>query len=116
MQERSALPCDTGSGSEELERAFPKLGAQNLAEGWQVKEGLYSPADEAVEERAKRAVSRILAVSEGLKHERRADVVVVTHGVFMKFLSRDPQIDLPKAGWKSYSIGYDDSDIALLPL
>lgn len=116
LQERSALPCDTGSGSEELEKAFPKLGADKLVDGWQVKEGLYSPADEAVKERARRATSRILAVSEGLKDQQRTHIVVVTHGVFMKFLSGDPEIDLPKAGWKSYSIGYHQSDIALMPL
>lgn len=116
LQERSALPCDTGSGSEELEKAFPKLGARELAQSWQVKEGLYSPADEAVEERAKRAISRIWAVGEGLKHQKRTHIVVVTHGVFMKFLTRDPEIDLPKVGWKSYNIGHHHSDTALLQL
>ncbi|KAE8397703.1 hypothetical protein BDV37DRAFT_276718 [Aspergillus pseudonomiae] len=89
LQERSALPCDTGSGSEDLDQAFPKL----------VKEGFYSPADEAVKERAKRATSRSSAVSEGLKNQKRTHIVVVTYGVFMKFLSRDSEIDLLKAGW-----------------
>lgn len=116
LQERSALPCDIGSRSEDLEKAFPKLGAKNLAEGWQVKEGLYSPADEALKERAKRAISRISAVGEGLQHQERTHIVVVTHGVFMRFLSRDPEIDLPKAGWKRYTIGNHYSDIVLLPL
>ncbi|KAL2827224.1 phosphoglycerate mutase [Aspergillus cavernicola] len=116
LQERSALPCDTGSTSETLEMAFPRLGIKDLAEGWQVKEGLYSPADEAVEERAKRGRSRIAAVSEDLKHQERTHVVVVTHGVFMKFLVEDPEIDLPKAGWKSYTVGTRSSDIVLLPL
>lgn len=32
---------------------------------------------------------------------------VVTHGVFMKYLSGDPEIDLPKAGWESYRIEKD---------
>ncbi|CEL09251.1 hypothetical protein ASPCAL12390 [Aspergillus calidoustus] len=116
LQERSALPCDTGSTSEILETAFPRLDIKGLAKGWQVKEGLYSPDDKAVEERAKRARSRIAAISEDLKSQERTDVVVVTHGVFMKVLSGDQNIDLPKAGWKSYTVGTNGPDVALSPL
>ncbi|KAF7585720.1 hypothetical protein BBP40_010245 [Aspergillus hancockii] len=116
LQERSALSCDTGSASETLEAAFPRVGFKDLADGWQVKEGLYSPADEAVEERAKRVKSRIAALCEDLQHQGRTDIVVVTHGVFMKFLLGDPEIDLPKAGWKSYTVGTRSSDIVLSPL
>ncbi|XRM46695.1 hypothetical protein ABZX51_009724 [Aspergillus tubingensis] len=116
LQERSALPCDTGSPTRVLETAFPRLGFQDLAEGWQVKEGLYSPADEAVEERARRVRSRIAAVCEDLQHQGRTDVVVVTHGVFMRFLVGDSDIDLPKAGWVSYAVGKTHgSDVALSP-
>jgi hypothetical protein len=32
------------------------------------------------------------------------NVVVVTHGVFMKYLCGDMTIDLPKAGWKTFAI------------
>jgi broad specificity phosphatase PhoE len=116
LQERSALPCDTGSASGALEAAFPRLGFKELAEGWQVKEDLYSPADEAVEERAKRVRYRIAAVCEDLQHQGRTDIVVVTHGVFMRFLLGDPDIDLPKASWKSYTVGTQSSDIVLSPL
>lgn len=116
LQERSALPCDTGSPTGVLEAAFPRLGFQDLAEGWQVKEDLYSPADEAVEERARRVRSRIAAICEDLQHQGRTDVVVVTHGVFMRFLLGDPGIDLPKAGWKSYAVGTHSSDVVLSPL
>lgn len=35
--------------------------------------------------------------------ERKA-VVVVTHGVFMKFLAEDESIDLPKAGWEACTV------------
>jgi hypothetical protein len=43
-----------------------------------------------------------------LKDSERGDVVVITHGVFMKHLSGDQGIDLPKAGWKSYTIKEDE--------
>ncbi|BCR92223.1 histidine phosphatase family protein [Aspergillus chevalieri] len=116
LQERSALPCDTGSPTKVLEAAFPRLGFQDLAEGWQVKEDLYSAADEAVEERALRVRSRIAAIGQDLQHQRRTDVVVVTHGVFMKVLLGDPDIDLPKAGWRSYAVGTHSSGVILSPL
>ncbi|KAJ5598529.1 hypothetical protein N7537_008613 [Penicillium hordei] len=113
LQERSALPCDTGSTSPALEKAFPGLGVKDLPEGWQVKEGIYAPEDEAVKERAKRVRSRVAELSDQLKDERRKHIVVVTHGVFMKFLSGDADIDLEKAGWKSYMLEKHSSNIVL---
>ncbi|KAJ6187760.1 hypothetical protein N7519_002668 [Penicillium mononematosum] len=113
LQERSALPCDTGSTSPALEKDFPGLGVKGLAEGWQVKEGIYAPEDEAVKERAKRVRSRVAELSDHLKDEERNHIVIVTHGVFMKFLSGDSDIDIPKAGWRSYTLEKHSSDIVL---
>ena len=42
--------------------------------------------------------------AEKLNDKDRKDVVVITHGVFMKFLTRDHDIDLPKVGWRSYGL------------
>jgi broad specificity phosphatase PhoE len=116
LQERSALPCDSGSSSEVLKVAFPRLDLKDLSDNWQVKEGLYSPDGEAVKERAKRLRCRVAAIAENLKDQERKHVVIVTHGVFMKFLSGDPEIDLPKAGWKSYTVEKHISDVVLLPV
>ncbi|KAK9320570.1 histidine phosphatase superfamily [Lipomyces orientalis] len=102
LQERSALPCDTGSDPQVLEATFPGLDFSGLRAGWQVKEGLYAP--DAVEDRARKVREYLADKIESLKDRNRRDVVVVTHGVFMKILSGDPAIDLPKAGWRSYSI------------
>lgn len=71
-------------------------------ENWHVKEGLYSPDDDAVKERAERVRSRAAELVDDLKDMEKGHVVIVTHGVFMKFLVEDLEIDLPKAGWKSY--------------
>ncbi|CAI7651780.1 unnamed protein product [Penicillium pancosmium] len=113
LQERSALPCDTGSISPALEKAFPGLGVKDLPEGWQVKEGIYAPGDEAVKERAKRVRSRVAGLSNQLKDEQRKHIVVVTYGIFMKFHSRDADIDLENAGWKSYMLEKHSSGIVL---
>jgi len=105
LQERSALPCDTGSKVAILKEEFPGLEVGELGEEWLVKEGEYSAEDRAVEDRARRARQRLGRLVEGLDRNNNADVVVVvTHGVFMKFLSQDQDIDLPKAGWRAYTI------------
>jgi broad specificity phosphatase PhoE len=113
LQERSALPCDTGSTSQALEVAFPSLDVKDLAEGWQVKEGFYAPGDEAVKKRAERVRSRVAELSEYLKNKERKHIVIVTHGIFMKSLSGNADIDLPKAGWKSYTLEKHSSGIVM---
>jgi len=103
-QEVSSLPCDTGSSAAALRALFPdsKIDFDILKDGWEVKEGLYSSDSEVVEQRASRLRKRLAElVKEG------GDVVVVTHGGFMKVLSGDPVIDLPKAGWRSYGVVED---------
>jgi broad specificity phosphatase PhoE len=104
LQERSALPCDTGSDRRALEIAFPTLDFSTLHSGWPLKEGAYSPDDNAVNDRARKTRGHVRERIVALKDSKRRDVVVVTHGVFMKYLVGDPGIDLPKAGWKSYTI------------
>ncbi|KAF3933434.1 hypothetical protein ABW19_dt0210305 [Dactylella cylindrospora] len=116
VQERSNLGSDIGSPSDVLKREFPRLDHSSLSDGWQIKEGIYSTADEVVEQRANRVREHLRDLSESLAGDARKDIVIVTHGVFMKFLSGEPDIDLPKAGWKSYRIGSDsEGKVILIP-
>ena len=117
LQERSDLPCDTGSERSELERTFQGVEFSILSGNWQAKEGTYSADDAAVEARAKKVRRRLLEIADELKNENKKDIVVVTHGVFMKFLSEDSAIDLPKAGWKSYTLeGNSVGEVTLVPI
>jgi broad specificity phosphatase PhoE len=117
LQESSELPCDTGSERAVLETAFPGVDFGVLGDNWQAKEGAYSADDAAVEARANKMRRRLAEVAEELKNEQKKDIVVVTHGLFMKFLSGDPTIDLPKATWSSYTIMEDSAgDIILVPV
>jgi broad specificity phosphatase PhoE len=116
LQERSSLPCDTGSDIEELRSMFPRLDFGALERRWQWKEGLFAPDDEAVRGRAVRVRKRLEGVVEGLKGREKRDVVVVTHGVFMRFLVGDEAIDLPKAGWRSYGVGSEGGGVVLVPV
>jgi broad specificity phosphatase PhoE len=121
LQERSTLLCDTGSDRATLEKLFPNLNFGVLGNHWYIKEGAYIADDAAVEARAKVERETLRDLTEGLEKGRAAqgkkDVVVVTHGVFMKFLVQDKTIDLPKAGWKAYTIGKrNDGEVTLLPV
>jgi broad specificity phosphatase PhoE len=109
LQERSALLCDTGSVHEILKVQFPKLDFSTINEEWRNKKGFYADDDEAVKERAKVARMKLKerAAEFGKKGSERTDIVVVTHGVFMKFLTEDKEIDLAKAAWRSYSLVED---------
>lgn len=96
LQERSDLPCDTGSDVAKLKEKFQGLDFGELDKGWWKKEGGYGAGDDVVKDRAGRVREKLLVLAE------RGNIVVVTHGVFMKFLVEDETIDLPKAGWKAF--------------
>ncbi|KAF2818203.1 hypothetical protein CC86DRAFT_450628 [Ophiobolus disseminans] len=114
LQERSGLPCDTGSERHVLEKDFPNLALEELSEGWQAKARQYAADDDSVTLRAGRMREKLKHLNVALHGNEKRDIVVVTHGMFMKFLSSEGDIDLPKAGWKSYTISNDGEDGAIL--
>ncbi|KAK4173383.1 histidine phosphatase superfamily [Triangularia setosa] len=129
LQERSDLPCDTGSPISVLKERFPSFpdviwssltGNTFPLDGdnWLEKRGNYAVDDEKIAKRAEK-VRKILwnmaqnslqaqkeedEKGEDKREGLKRDIVVVTHGVFMKFLTEDETIDLPKAGWKEYYV------------
>ncbi|KAK4183945.1 histidine phosphatase superfamily [Podospora australis] len=122
LQERSALPCDTGSETVALTNKFPAVNFTGLNEAenhaWLSKSGAFSADDDAVAKRAGKVRARLIEIVKGLeaKETERKDVVVVTHGVFMKFLVQDPEIDLPKAGWKAFTVEEKGDGAVLVPV
>jgi len=109
LQERSDLPCDTGSKRSAHEVAFPLLDFSVLAEDWYAKDGLHAANDSTVVARAKRFRETLRDTVHDIdRNEDLANmpknIVVVTHGVFMKYLCEDMTIDLPKAGWRTFAI------------
>ena len=75
LQEQSALPCNTGSDRNILEKSFPGLNFESLGRDWEVKEGLYSTDDKLVDERAKRFNRRLGSLVEQLKDVERKDII-----------------------------------------
>jgi broad specificity phosphatase PhoE len=121
LQERSDLPCDTGSGRAELEDAFPDLDFGDLQDEWFVKEGLYAAGDDVVAKRAQRFRDKLQKIATSLEKDgvedkdgRQKSIVIVTHGVFMKVLTGDEDIDLPKAGWRAFKIARREDGGAIL--
>lgn len=110
LQERSSLPCDTGSQRSVLEKEFLNLDLTQLDENWEAKTGPYAADDDSVRTRAARAREKLKQIATDLGGNERKDIVVVTHGMFMKYLSGEEDIDLPKAGWKSYTFKNDEEN------
>ena len=52
----------------------------------------------------------LFETAKRLENKEQKDIVVVTHGVFMKFLTGDQEIDLPKAGWRVYTIERESTE------
>jgi broad specificity phosphatase PhoE len=100
-----------------LSEIFPRLNFERLWKGWQVKVGLYAETDNVVEERARKVRRGLFEAEKGLQDREKNDIIVVTHGMFMRYLSEDPAMDLPKAGWKTYrSRTSDEGNVRLVPV
>lgn len=67
--------------------------------------------------RADRVRTYLAGLIEGLAGSDKNDVILVTHGVFIKFLTGDPNIDLPKAGFSTFIIKKNErNDSVLIPV
>ncbi|MEU7054347.1 histidine phosphatase family protein, partial [Streptomyces eurythermus] len=105
LQERSDLLCDTGSDRVALEKAFPALDFSALGRDWFVKTDFYSADETSVKLRAEAFRKKLWAIVKSLREgvsRKQRSIVIVTHGVFMKYLSQDMSIDLPKAAWRAF--------------
>ena len=82
VQETSDLPCDTGSSPEELAKEFAgkPIDFSLVTHDWNIKTGRWSPAKEAIAQRA-------LEAREWLMRRPESEIVVVTHGDSRSFLT-----------------------------
>ena len=87
VQETSDVPCDTGSDPNVLhEELVVAKGAPVdlglVTERWNIKEGRYAPTNQAIKHRAREARRWLKARSE-------KEIVLVTHGGFLHYLTED---------------------------
>ncbi|KAE8444330.1 hypothetical protein EG329_000640 [Mollisiaceae sp. DMI_Dod_QoI] len=96
-QEISAKPCDVGHEREDLEKEIKRLLSEEgrevgfdasridysiLEEGWSLKKGLYEDSLQAVEARA-------AELRKWLWRRPEKEIVLVTHGAFLHYLTED---------------------------
>lgn len=84
LQETGDLPSDTGSNPAFLREEFSDqpVDLHLVQDGWNSKQGRWSPDAKIVEERAREMRSM-------LKSRPEKEIVVVTHGRFLHFLTED---------------------------
>ena len=87
VQETSDVPCDTGSDPNVLhEELVVAKGAPVdlglVTERWNIKEGRYAPTNQAIKHRAREA-------RRWLKARPEKEIVLVTHGGFLHYLTED---------------------------
>ncbi|KAM0713482.1 hypothetical protein Q7P37_010444 [Cladosporium fusiforme] len=81
-QETSVAPCDTGQDRETLEKAFAAADVDFTCVelGWNSKEGQWAQDDDAVQHRS-------CKMREFLAGRPEREVVLVTHGYFLRYLT-----------------------------
>ncbi|EME89037.1 uncharacterized protein MYCFIDRAFT_181416 [Pseudocercospora fijiensis CIRAD86] len=84
LQETSDLPCDTGSEKSKLEKEFANqpVDLSLVPDGWNCKRGKWSPTSQAIQARARQA-------RQWLKSREEKNIVVVTHGGFLHYFTKD---------------------------
>ncbi|EHY57932.1 hypothetical protein ABEF92_001703 [Exophiala dermatitidis] len=110
-QETSDFPCDTGSDPEVL-RSICKENGWNVdlslvTEGWNIKtlDSRYSPASDAIKARARdcRVLLRQKARELSQRGDTDVELVLVTHGGFLHYLTNDWEDadNLSGTGWQN---------------
>ena len=78
------MPCDTGSDADILkeEMKAKPVDLSRVKEGWNNKKGRWAPTAGALEKRAKEA-------RQWLKARPEKEIIVVTHGGLLHYLTED---------------------------
>lgn len=84
VQETADVPCDTGSDVDILQDELKSkpVDLSRVKEGWNSKKGRWAPTAGALEKRAKEA-------RQWLKARSEKEIVVVTHGGLLHYLTED---------------------------
>ncbi|PIG79139.1 hypothetical protein AARAC_007716 [Aspergillus arachidicola] len=84
VQEASGLICDTGRDLHDIQAEFEKLPVDfALVEpGWHIKQGKWAPV-------ASRLLERAQLARQWLSQRPEKEIVVVSHGCFLHFLTDD---------------------------
>ncbi|OQE15499.1 hypothetical protein PENSTE_c028G03196 [Penicillium steckii] len=111
IQAHSSRPCDTGSTVECLQIEFPDLRWSELDQGlgdiYPAKKGIYATDVESLEKRGGRAQGLLLREFKRLEGTGREDIVVVSHGGFLGYISGHRE-GIPNSRWRTFLVDFDD--------
>ena len=109
VQAHSARPCDTGSDIAILRSEFHDLPweTMQLDDTFPEKKGLYAADPESLRLRGARIQRQLKEQFQRLAGTNRPDIVVVTHGGFLRFVSGDDRIEIGQARWKTLKVSFD---------
>ncbi|KAK4175288.1 histidine phosphatase superfamily [Triangularia setosa] len=126
IQEVSPFPCDVGSAPSKLSSEFsdPKIVDLGLVkEGWNDKGpgSEYAPEPRKLHERARRAREWFAQLGKHYEGEKEVNIVAVTHGGFLHFLTEDFEgVDYGRGTgwanteWRTYEVEKkDDGEVRL---
>ena len=84
IQETADVPCDTGSDIDVLRKEMEDkpVDLSRVMEGWNSKQGRWAPITGPLEKRAREA-------RQWLKARPEKEIVVVTHGGLLHYLTED---------------------------
>ncbi|KAJ5735224.1 Histidine phosphatase superfamily clade-1 [Penicillium malachiteum] len=116
VQAHSARPCDTGSEWSVLKAEFPDLPWDTIEvdEVFPAKTGRYAPQWEFLQQRGWDLQSRMKEQFREMEGSQRKDIVVVTHGGFMKFVTGDSRLGVGPAKWASFDVSFDEESRLVL--
>ncbi|KAJ5860888.1 uncharacterized protein N7529_008198 [Penicillium soppii] len=111
IQAHSARPCDSGSDISVLRTEFYDLPWKmiDLDPIFPKKEGPYAEDSETLKLRGARIQRRLEEKFQELKGSSRPDIVVVTHGGFLRFVSGNDKLGVGQAKWKTLVVSFDES-------
>lgn len=109
VQAHSSRPCDTGSDISILQSEYQDLpwDILELDPTFPNKEGLYASDSETLKQRGWRIQRRLEEKFKELATTARPDIVVVTHGGFIRFVTGDETLVIGPAKARSFMITFD---------
>jgi broad specificity phosphatase PhoE len=104
LQESEDAPCNTGSSLQTLQSWFAELDYSSLSPPWPQKVSIWAPTPGAIKAMAAKVQEDLKAKIAELKDTKRTDVVLVSHSGFLAALADNPNLEVPFASWRSYTI------------
>lgn len=110
LQAHSSRPCDTGSSQSTLCSEMPHLPWDELSFDpvFPAKEGSYATDEDSLRRRGHILHRTLEQQFAALAESGRPDIVVVSHGGFMKYVVLKEKMAFDSAGWRTFNVSFDE--------